>query len=258
VSHRHWDLTAIMALAVVAMIAVMVEQPLLRLLSGAPLVLWLPGYALTAAIFAEGKLSLPLRFVLNLGVSLAVTVLGGFVLNLTSWGLGPVSWAIWLGGATILAAGFALLRRNGGWILHTQADRLDLSRTQASLIGAALIVMVGAVGMARWGAMEAPSTPFTQLWATPVMRANGEAIQIGIYNGEGNTETYALQVKIGDELIYGWSALMLAQDQRWQQIVQLPAEVAPDRSVEVQIYRTAAPDHLYRSVVLRQESNEER
>lgn len=247
-----------MALAIVAMIAVIVEQPLLRLLAGALLVLWLPGYALTAALFAEGKLSLPLRLLLNLGLSLAVTGVGGFVLNLTPWGLGPLSWAMWLGGATILAAGFALSRRNRERILYPQADRLDLTVSQGLLMGAALIVMIAAVGVARWGALEAPSTPFTQLWATPIMRSDGEAIQIGIYNGEGSTETYTLQVKIGDEIIYGWSALMLAQDQRWQQIVQLPAELAAGAPVEVQIYRTAAPDQLYRSVVLRQGSNEER
>jgi uncharacterized membrane protein len=251
VNRRHWHLGVVMALAVLAMIVVLIEHPLLRSLLGAPLVLWLPGYALTAALFPEGKLSLLLRLLLNLGGSLAVAVLGGFVLNLTPWGLGPVSWPISLGGATILMGAFALARRRGRALIRPPLFRLDLSLAQALLIGAAMIVMMGAVGLARWGAIAAPSTPFTQLWATPVQRSDGEAIQIGIHNGEGSTETYGLQVMVGDEVIYSWSALMLAEDQRWQQIVQLPANVAPSAPVEVQIYRATAPEYLYRSVVLR-------
>lgn len=246
-NRNYRDLAVVVALTVAAVIAILIDHPSLRFVFGAPLALWLPGRALTAAIFDRGDdLEGVLRLLLTLGLSIAAAVLGGFVLNLTPWGLRPIPWALWLGGVTILAAAVAGVRRRGEPISPPAGMSFDLSLSQVVLLAAALAVMGGAFGMARWGAMQAPTAPFTQLWVTPVTRADGDAVGIAIVNREDRAERYRLEVSAGDEVIYGWSALMVGRGQRWQQTVPVP----DDAAVEVRIFRADAPQDLYRRVVL--------
>ncbi len=88
----------------------------LRVLAGVPLVLVLPGYALTAfglpARSPRGFSPVLWRGLWRVGLSLAVAVLGGLVLNLTPAGLTRVSWAILLAGVTILALAVTAWLRN--------------------------------------------------------------------------------------------------------------------------------------------------
>src|SRR5262245_13049507 len=75
----------------------------LGLIFGLPLALALPGYALMAASAPSSTLGPAERLTFSVGGSIAMSVLGGLVLDETAWGLRPVSWAVLLGGATLLA-----------------------------------------------------------------------------------------------------------------------------------------------------------
>src|SRR3954471_19437230 len=77
-----------------------------RVLVALPFALVLPGLALTLALFPAGVPDGAERLLFSLGLSLAVTALGGLVLHLTLWGLRPASWTLLLGAIT-LAAGVA-------------------------------------------------------------------------------------------------------------------------------------------------------
>lgn len=85
------DLTLVAALTAVASAFVLVwplaDLPL-RAPIGLALVLFLPGYALVAALFPgrDGP-GLPLRAALSVGLSLVTALLIGLVLNLSPWGL---------------------------------------------------------------------------------------------------------------------------------------------------------------------------
>lgn len=85
------DLTLVAALAALASAFVLVwplaDLPL-RAPVGLALVLFLPGYALVAALFPgrDGP-GLPLRAALSVGLSLVTALLIGIVLNLSPWGL---------------------------------------------------------------------------------------------------------------------------------------------------------------------------
>ncbi len=59
----------------------------------APVVLLLPGYALISAALPVTTLDRLERLTLSLGLSLAVTILGGLALNLVA-GLGTRSWSL--------------------------------------------------------------------------------------------------------------------------------------------------------------------
>src|SRR3954468_21171576 len=84
-----------------------------RVLVALPFVLVLPGLALTAALFPTGALDVAERLLFSLGLSLAITALGGLVLQLTPWGLRPASWALLLGLVTLAAGAAAFLRWRG-------------------------------------------------------------------------------------------------------------------------------------------------
>ena len=94
-SRKSFDLALVCALALAALILALLgtSSPMLQLLLGLPLVLVLPGYALTAALFPHGALGGADRALFTLGLSLCAAILCGFVLNRTPWGLRPESWA---------------------------------------------------------------------------------------------------------------------------------------------------------------------
>jgi uncharacterized membrane protein len=60
----------------------------LRIIIGLPFVLFFPGYALVAALFPKkGDLGSIERVAFSFGLSIAVTVLVGLILNCTPWGI---------------------------------------------------------------------------------------------------------------------------------------------------------------------------
>lgn len=76
-----------------------------------PLVLLLPGLAVTEATFLPGTLNATRRLVLGIGASLALSVLVGLVLNLLPPGLTVQRWAAALGILTAAGASVAVVRR---------------------------------------------------------------------------------------------------------------------------------------------------
>ncbi|HEY4779357.1 MAG TPA: DUF1616 domain-containing protein, partial [Solirubrobacterales bacterium] len=68
----------------------------LRMLLAAPLTLFLPGYAISAAIFARRRIERRQFLLFSLGLSLAVLALGALVLNYVPGGIRAWSWALLL------------------------------------------------------------------------------------------------------------------------------------------------------------------
>jgi len=90
------DLIAIIIFVVLSVIFIVVP-PLnatpVRMIVGFPLVLFLPGYSLISALFPKkGELDGIERIALSIGLSIALALIIGLVLNYTPWGirLGPV------------------------------------------------------------------------------------------------------------------------------------------------------------------------
>ena len=130
------DLTAMVVLVIatdIAVFAPLVAESPLRIVLGLPLVLFVPGYALVAALFPEdgGAMgtradsatdrprSTPVargidgleRVALSVGLSVAVVPLIGLVLNFTPFGIRLVPIAFCLSGFTLLTTAIAAVRR---------------------------------------------------------------------------------------------------------------------------------------------------
>ncbi|HOS68323.1 MAG TPA: DUF1616 domain-containing protein, partial [Methanoculleus sp.] len=85
------DLVAIAAVTAITLACVYVpvlNESFLRILFGVAMVLFIPGYALIAALFpARGDLDGIERVALSFGLSIAVVPLIGLALNYTPWGI---------------------------------------------------------------------------------------------------------------------------------------------------------------------------
>lgn len=129
----YWITLAITAASVAVVLTVSSEiTPLIymRYVLGAILVLWLPGYTLTRALFphktpnkSDGKeLDTLERIALSIGLSIAIVPIVGLLLNYTSYGitLGPI--LLSLAFVTLVFATAALLRE------HSSTRATDWSR----------------------------------------------------------------------------------------------------------------------------------
>lgn len=180
------DLAAVVAIVVltngVVFLPVVNESPL-RVLFGLPLVLFVPGYALVAALFPEaggssGQSSVDEaeptspdegidgieRVALSFGLSIAVVPLIGLVLNFTPWGIRLVPIMVAISSVTLLLVAVGARRRWSvpdderfvvpyhSWFREGRAELLEPdSRADAALnvlLVVSVLLAVGSVGYA--------------------------------------------------------------------------------------------------------------
>ena len=254
--NRRFLYLAILGVLVPALDLVVVEPaiPFLGLVLGLPLVLILPGYALVAAIFPHRPPELPQRLLFTVGLSLSVTILGGYLLNLTPWGLRTETWIVLLGGVTLAGLTVAHLRRRDypyRVASLSGAPHLHLGGRQWLLLGLAALNVTGAIAVARIGAEEAPDTRFTQLWILQGNSSEPNAARIGVSNQEQTAVSFRLVVEIGSTLIADWSSLALQPGEKWETTVPLPADRTSTDRVLATLYRNDKPNTIYRQVILR-------
>jgi Protein of unknown function (DUF1616) len=207
----------------------------LRVLAGVPLVLVLPGYALTAfglpGRSPRGFSPVLWRGLWTVGLSLAVAVLGGLVLNLTPAGLTRVSWAILLAGVTILALAVTAWLRTRS--LRTSSPRSSSPRsgrgrrpTRPTGVAAGYAVAALALaGAATWLAVASggwQQTPaFAQLWLVPGTTTTGTAT-LGVRSAYPDARAFRLVLKNGTRQEGAWD-FTLTPGQTWRRTIPAPA-----------------------------------
>jgi uncharacterized membrane protein len=254
-NHKSADIFAVVAITLVVTILVLLVPPdivLVRILT-LPLVLALPGYALTSALFPERAFGVAEHLVFSLGLSLIIVILGGLALNWTPFGLRPSSWAVLLSSITLSASAVALVRRRGqsisapGWL---RVGNVGLNLRQGLLLGLATVIVCGAVAVSIIGASRQPHAGFTQLWILPAGGANVEnAVRLGVSNMESTAMEYRLTVNVDGTVVKEWPSFDLATNEKWEATLVLPS-IGSVARVEADLYHTDAPTTIYRHVVL--------
>jgi uncharacterized membrane protein len=247
------------------------------------LLLYLPGYALTTALFPAWRLDGPERLLFSLALSLAVVVLSGLILNWTPWGLQTITWVIWLGAITLAAGGVALARWRKRLLGPADDHRAVLESVSAVLaavhsntassqseqlatrearahrplairqwlaLGLAGLLAVAAVGLAQIGAAEAPTAGFTQLWLLPVDGGDASAVRLGVYNREAVDVSYQLRLEYDGAALYEWPAIVLHPGATWETVVTLPPLPAVGDTVTAMLSRPDSRTTPYRQVRL--------
>jgi uncharacterized membrane protein len=239
------DLTAVVGLALAGLVFALVPVPAaVRTAAVLPLLLVLPGYAVTAALFRPGEISRQLRAVLSVAFSISASVLGAVVVQLFIPLDRPV-WAATLVGITSLAAAIALDRRDA-----MPADSEE-TRVRLPRIGVvALAAMLVATGIAGWAIALATegvhrqldAAHFSALWLVPGESSpTVDPVKVGVSNHEGEAAPYAVSVRQGNRTIRRWD-VYLEPNQTWQGQIA-PTAISGTAPLIALLERSGKPYH---------------
>jgi uncharacterized membrane protein len=256
---RVWNLASQYDLFVVAGLSALAASVVLLHLSNlltvpamAALVLALPGYAMVRALFAHDVHDAAEQTALSVGLSLCVSILGGFLLNALPDGLSEAAWTSWLTAVALIGCAIAALRRLrlGPTAAETvvaapaTADAVAAQPAPASprsarhfqlgMLGAAAVLVFASVLLARWGVAAQPQTGFTELWLLP---ESGTSVSIGITNHEGAPGSYRLVLSIDGNQVREWPSVQLANGATWQQVYGLAPQSMLRHYVDAAVYR---------------------
>jgi len=228
------------------------SQSVVGIILALPLVLLLPGYTLTEMLFPKRPFGASQRLTLSLGLSLAITILSGFILNLLPQGLGSLSWAGFLGlltGSFSLVAGY---RRRVLTLDSVQPSRLRLTSHDGILFGLASLVLVLAVVYSALATAYQPYKAFTQFWMLPSAQTGKSCVvRLGAHSFETTRVTYRITMTINGAQLATWSPVTLAPQQEWDQVVTLKPVATKNKSyVEARLYRSDQPESVYQRVNL--------
>lgn len=282
------NLDLIAALLFVVLNIIWVQLPvrpwIIGLLLVLPLTLFLPGYTLTQTLFrkrpagekspqtsarptspeqapkaAPLKLGHPIgkadQVILSLGLSMAIDILVGFVLNILSIKLEALSWTFALGLLIALCASLALFMRRHSHAAETtpimRATQLRLTWLDAAFLLLALCITLNAV----WLAVNRPPVPqpsFTQFWMLPANPADKScAVSLGVQSFETTALTYSVSMTVNNVVITpGWPKIVLTPQQKWVQQVPITPEAHNDLHVEARLFKIGQPFTVYRDVHL--------
>lgn len=221
-----------------------------RMILGWVLVLLLPGLAITGATFAGRRIGAAERLLFSLGLSLAIGALGGIILNWLPFGIETASWAILLGVIALTAGGVWLVRRQRPLMVTRDQSPRALGIRGRLMLALAIAVVAAAGGIAVVAVAKQPSSGFSQLWMLPAGGVDHPSVLLGMKSGETRPTRYTLDLVQSGVLLSEWHSAEVAPGQEWHVTIALPPSIKTPGTVEAHLYRTDAPDVVYRSVEL--------
>lgn len=248
------DLYAVMVIAGLSAVLAMVmpADSILRLICALPLVFFLPGYAIMAALLPLRSFGNAERLLLSLGLSVAAAALSGLILNLTPWGLQTTTWAITLAVMVWLASAIAWKQRRQE--VADTARQIEgnpkLRFRDGFLMGLAVLVMGAAVGLTRLPVAPSDVAGYTQLWMVPANPGSSNDFRLGFTSAEFTDTRYRLQVSVGGQVVQEWPELSLKPGETWEVTIRLPSDQFGSGSIEADLYKLDDPETLYRHVTL--------
>jgi hypothetical protein len=249
---KNIDLIIIMSIVVMNVVWALLpfHFTVIGIILALPLVFVLPGYALTEAFFQQRSLETAHRLVFSLALSLAVTILSGFILNLFPTGLHALSWTLFLGLVTVVFSLISNLRRTEQ-PYRKQPLRLKFSISAFFLFEVATIVTILAILFSAVGVAQQRQPGFTQLWIQPAAQPKGScAIRIGVSSFESTLVTYRIIMTMNNTQIAIWPSVSLVPREQWEQIEPINPATNSSTFVEVQLYRLDKPQTVYQKVDL--------
>ncbi|CAG0927117.1 hypothetical protein TFLX_00362 [Thermoflexales bacterium] len=245
------DLILVVGVAILAVVVLLAMPGVLplRILCAVLLVLILPGYALTAAFFPGHFLDIPQRVLFSLGLSLAVTALVGLSLHVLKQSLQLTSWSLALGGVTLAAALLAAWRRRSlvQPVYSPDTFRFKPNVREGVLLGLALFVTGAALQLARVPTPNPNVSGYTLLWMVPAENGSNQ-LRVGVDSKEFDITRYNVQLFDNGRLLERWPDLELEPGGSWQTAIELAATPAVTSTIEARLYRSDAPEQVYRRV----------
>ncbi len=242
---RHADLVVTATVAVLACVSVALSAPVAVAAVLGLALLAAPGYLFGELLFGSRIAGLE-RVAVFIGLALCVPILGGLLLFATGAPVHRPAWLALLAGATGVGDLALLWQRHRGGRAGAFAWPAAVTRPpirHVVTVGVAVVIAVGALGLARAGAAIQHNPGFTQLWlAHP---GHAATANLGVGNHEGTTTRYRLVLLRNGRSAVTWN-ITLANGQTWQR----SPVVSGHGTVTVNLYRLPDLVHPYRHVAL--------
>ncbi|HID20317.1 MAG TPA: DUF1616 domain-containing protein, partial [Methanophagales archaeon] len=272
------DLVFVLLFAFLAYLFVLIppfNQTPLRIIFALPILLFLPGYVLIAAMFPRREeLSGIERFTLSIGLSIAIFVFDGFAISVTAWRFRPEPIILSLSLITLILTLITFLVRLRipkeerfylNFSVFSQFFESLRSEEKPSEIERALIIaLVGSIiiasGMLVYAKITFDEERFTAFYilgeggkaedyTKEVYLLEPSSMIVGIENYEHAPANYTLQLKFGGYPLHE-QQIKLEQGEKWEDVVSfIPKHVAKHAKLEFLLYKDGSTDP-YRSVHL--------
>ncbi|KKG09298.1 DUF1616 domain-containing protein [Methanosarcina sp. 2.H.A.1B.4] len=278
------DLLTVIGLVILTDLFVLtpgLSETVLRNILGLPLVLFLPGYALIAALFpAKSDLDGIERTALSFGLSIAVVPLIGLGLNYTPWGIRLLPILISLSLFTIAMCGLAYLRRAG----LPEADAFEvpfketalalkaeiLEKPEPGLDRALTVILVLSILLSVTTLFYVVVTPkegehFTEFYVLgpegmadnyPTNYTLGESgtVIVGVVNHEYRPVNYTMEVRLENKTLplpEDLQQVTLAHNETWEEPLTLtPPVEGKDMKLEFLLFNETDKNTPYRDLHL--------
>ncbi len=235
----------------------------LRVPFGLALCLFLPGYALVAALYPRTEaLQWTERLALSIGSSIVVLVLVALAVSYSPWNDTPRATSIALIGVTIPGVLIGVLRRRRGGdrgplLLDRQSCRSLLSwRIVTVILVAVCVAGISGYSLSR----PTRSQAFTSFY---VLRSNstigsyssvtGRAgrLIVGITNREGRPVSYRVAASWSQGGMASVRTGIVRDGNTWRHALYLSRNGKNAGFIRLSLFRADRPRHIYRSLLLR-------
>ena len=187
-----------------AAIALLDPPSILAIVVLAPLVLLVPGLSLVMALDIDGDPSLPgRRLVVSVALSIAVTALGGILVN-TVAPLTRASWLVWLVGFTCVCSAITFLgagRARMARFPRPTSRSLHRPRVEGLwrwvAVGVAGLCLAGAAVLTEITSRNAYNTPLVELSLQPMAGTHSGQVELSIANRSDHTADLRLTIDDG-------------------------------------------------------------
>jgi uncharacterized membrane protein len=223
----------------------------IRVAAGLILGLVLPGLVITRAVSARARIEGAEQLLLVPGISIAVAVIAGLVMNAARIHLTAVNWAVALGlvttvGVVVIAMfedGEVGRKPRGG---RGRSQRAEFARevrppvvASAAMLAVAAMSVVGALVLGVLGQRDR-GPGFTELWALPGASSHS-AVRLGIRSRERHDMRYRIRVSIDGRVVRS-QQITLQPGQTWRSTQSVTkfgkqVEVALLKSARGPVYR---------------------
>ncbi|ODV48884.1 putative membrane protein [Methanohalophilus euhalobius] len=275
------DIQIVVGLVLLTAVFILIPQlsdSAIRTVLGLPMVLFLPGYALIAALFPKNDdLDGIERVALSFGLSIAVVPLIGLGLNYTPWGIRLLPILISLSIFTIGMCIIAVVRRSN--LVEEEAFYVPLrqsyeslqdefhSESQSRLDKALTLILVISILASVVTLIYVVVTPkqgeqFTEFYILgpggmaddyPVNYTLGDSgkVIIGVVNHEYEDVNYTIDIQLENQSLQTIQEVNLEHNQTWEQPVTItPPFQGTDMKLQFLLYKDGNYTESYRDLHL--------
>lgn len=243
---EHVSLSIVGAILLVVLVAVFSPNTM-RVMLTLPLILFLPGFALTIVLFKRADLGWPERLVLSVGLSVSMTALIALVLNWTPWGLTTASLRMaFLIVLAVEVALIAIFRRQSFAGTLSQPTKPGFTPRQWMVLSLAALVTLTAFYIARTPVPQDGFQGYTTLWLQPAEQP--DMLRLGVISDEFQPTQYQIRFELNGGVQEG-PTFELEPGETWESDVRLPVDRSTGKELRVLLYRLDRPNEVYRHAV---------